>query len=105
MLSQRNIEIEEENGKETERSVNKTIMDYAVQHVEEKNHSKMILLPTNQTRLRKRMTCPFELVGIGGISKTLEFRKIEKKLVVNVGGIKQWKCRNCGRNQLRCGRN
>ena len=54
MLSQRNIEIAEENGKETERSENKPIMDYAFQCVEEKNYSKMISPPMNQTRLRKR---------------------------------------------------
>ena len=53
-------------------------MDYVVQHVEEKKHSKMMLSPTNQIRLRKRMTHPFELVSTRGISKTLEFREIEK---------------------------
>ena len=53
-------------------------MDYAVQYVEEKNHSKMMLPPTNQTRLRKIMMCTFQLVGLREISKTLEFRKIEE---------------------------
>ena len=73
-LSKRNIEIEEENEKVTKKSVNKTIMDYVVQYVEKKKCSKMLLPPTNQIRLRKRMMYPFELVGIRGRSNTLDFR-------------------------------
>ena len=49
-------------------------MDYAVQHVEEKKHSKIMLPPINQIRLRKIMACPFGLVGTRGSIKILEFR-------------------------------
>ena len=58
---------------------NKTVMDYAIDYVNERYLSEKILAPINHVRLYKEMILPCELVRMEGSCKTLEFRNTNDK--------------------------
>ena len=64
---------------------NKTIMNYEIDYVKEKNLAKKILAPINHIRLYKEIILSFKLVRLEGICKTLEFRNTNDK------GCIKWK--------------
>ena len=58
---------------------NKTIMDYAEEHVRCKEIGKKLLAPLNHVRLWKQMVLPCELIGLTGTKKTKACQQIESK--------------------------
>jgi len=54
-------------------------MDYAIDYVKEKNLAMKILALINHVRLHKEIILLYELVGMEGRCKTLEFRNTNDK--------------------------
>ena len=62
-------------------TINRTIINFAVDYIREKNLKHKILAPINQIRLKK-MYLPYKLFGLDGTNKTKEFREIDQLLEV-----------------------
>ena len=78
-LVKRQLKIENKTNEPKWVSKNKTIMDYAIKHVKNKELKDEILAPINQVRIHKRMMIPCELVGFSGDKSTKEMREKEAR--------------------------
>ena len=67
ILRKRCISIINTNFNKMKITMNRTIIDFTVDYVKEKNLKYEILAPINQMRLKKKMYLPYELVGLDGV--------------------------------------
>jgi len=60
-------------------SKNKTIMEYAIEYVNEKRCTDEVLYQLNYIRMKKEVVYPFELVGFEGTQRTSCYHNINEK--------------------------
>ena len=73
-LNRRQLKVENRMNEPKWFTINKTIMDYAIQYITSNGLKEEILAPINQVRIYKIMFLPCELVGFCGNKITKEMR-------------------------------
>ena len=74
-LLDRGIKIKNLKDERYAKTVNKTIIDYAVEHVKEKGIDRQTIAPINHVRICKRMILPCKLIGLTGRKETKGFKQ------------------------------
>ena len=79
-MENRNIQLVNNNADVTKITKNKSIMDWAKEHVAEKEDLNKVINYLNYVRIYKKMCLPCEMVGIRGNKETPAKTCVKKKL-------------------------